>query len=99
MSVQRARAHLTSARRIESNRARGLYNGRNASAQDAHLTDLYGRAALELRGTPRHLVGAVWAEHDLAGRLAAARRLEQDRPELRERLAAVRRELREEVTA
>lgn len=48
---------------------------------------------IESGSTGRALIGALVAEKTLMGRLAQARRLQQTRPELRIRLATVRRQI------
>lgn len=93
-AVRQARNHLAAARTIERNQRLRRYNGRNAGLTESALSHHYGAAAIAESALPRELRGLLWAEHDLAERLSVARDCGQNRPELRKRLAATRRELK-----
>ena len=89
-----ARKHLARIRDIERNIRLRRYNGRNSTATHTTLTLHYGKVAALEHGLPKELRGLIWAEHDLAARVSLNRDAGQDRPELRKRLADIRRDIK-----
>jgi hypothetical protein len=89
-SLHAYREALAAIRRAESRER----TGRNAEATAGYLRALYLEAERARQGLRVSASGWAWAEHQLAQRVSAARRAGQKRPELTERLAAARREVR-----
>lgn len=96
--VSNLRDALADLRRFESPAAEAQRAGRNSGATSSAIERKWQRIrtaeeALRAAGE-RDLIGTATAEDKLARRIAEARTLGQERPELKARLAAARRALR-----
>lgn len=96
--VERARKADATLRAMERNVRLARYQGRNGRSTGEQMDALQARrddavTSLVAMGE-RRLAGALTAEFGLARRMSEARDAGQDRPELRGRLAAARRDLR-----
>lgn len=98
-TVQKIRKALSTARGIERNWRLGLYDGRNSSATTARHERLTADTQAAMAKLPRELRGALHSEHGLASRISENRDMGQDRPELRARIAADRRRIKELTSA
>jgi hypothetical protein len=92
-TVKKVREHLSTARTMRRNLRLGLYQGRNGGGEGFRWHE---RQAEELMDDlPRDLQGHLRSEHKLAVRVSEGRDNGQQRPELRARLAAARRRIRD----
>lgn len=91
-TVAQVRKHFAAVRTMNRNVRLGRYDGRNNGGDTRYRLDAAEQMA---RTLPRELHGLVWAEHRLAERISENRDAGQERPELRARLAADRRRIRE----
>lgn len=95
-TVAQIRAEFAKVRTMKRNLRLGMYEGRNNGGNYDYALDRAEKAARDL---PRALEGALWAEHRLALRISENRDAGQDRPELRARLAATRKSIRDMTPA
>lgn len=91
-----ARKNFAAARTMHRNLRLGRYQGRNSGGDSAYQMRCAAEAA---KAAGRDLEGLLWAEHKLAERVSENADAGERRPELRTRLAGLRRELKEKVAA
>lgn len=94
-SVAKARKLFAEVRTIERNTRMGRYQGRNSRSTENLLKAKVDGAGKAARDAGHSLEGKLWAEHRMAIRVSEARDAGQDRPELKARLKADRREIAE----
>lgn len=95
-TAAQVRKHYSAVRTMMRNTRLGRYEGRNNGGDYTYRQ----RQGDELLATlPHRLQGLLTHEHKLAIRLGENQDLRQDRPELRDRMTTLRRELREEVAS
>lgn len=92
-TIQKIRKHLATSRAMQRNLRLRLYQGRNDGGSGWSWHE--ERAEELMRELSRDLAARLRSEHGLALRVSEGRDNGQERPELRARLAADRRRIRD----